>query len=220
MITIKSAAGVKIQSGGFNRLISHFDNYELGFITAFRGEYDKSENKKRNKQLEADLKASGLGYVKVRGGFTEDFGKPTAQDVTEDTFVVINTKWADHAFKEFMIKLCGKYNQDAVLISEPRCQDQGKDRAVCRADNPQNIKVTARYYDKNGGIDFEFDGLTTDRITAYFTEVSGRKFTLENSAEIESSIGEGEFPRPNVNSVAGVCKADHDYKRVAKQVFG
>lgn len=83
-------------------------------------------NKQRNKELEGHIKHwtktqrannnSSAGYTKVRGRYTENFGKPDAHNVDEHSFLMIGKKGDDRGeLKKFLTHHGEKYNQDSIL---------------------------------------------------------------------------------------------------------
>jgi hypothetical protein len=93
-----------------------------GIATAYRSANTPKENRALNKQLEADIRAKGLGFFKVEGHWREcqnnevPYNKcPEDQlvDATEDTFFIPN------ASKEFMKSIVKKYDQDSVIYGGP-----------------------------------------------------------------------------------------------------
>lgn len=167
-----------IQASSFNRAVSHMNNEVCCFITAFRGEYSRKENQKRNKQLEADLKNSGLTFIKADGGFIENAGTENATRVTEESFCVINNRYTDEDFIDLMCDLCGKYNQDAVLITIPQYQDRTHKKVM---------DVIGIYYDRNGHYDKGdvFHNATVQDAELYFTNIHGKDFVLSSCGLIE-----------------------------------
>jgi hypothetical protein len=89
-------------------------------ITAFRGgKEDIVINRKRNIQLENDIRQSGFGFIKVKGYSIENIGTSDAIKVEEESFLVISSPDDDGKLKGFLRKAGQKYNQDSVLYKEP-----------------------------------------------------------------------------------------------------
>jgi len=55
----------------YQHVVSNPKMKNWGVVTASRGELSKAENKKRNKELEADLRKMGYGFVHVDGMWQE-----------------------------------------------------------------------------------------------------------------------------------------------------
>lgn len=79
-------------------------------ITAWRAELPKSENKKRMKSFDKDLRDLGYGFRKTEG--TWEGGKEESRFVTAKG----KGKKAEHHFRRDMENLSNKYGQDAVAI--------------------------------------------------------------------------------------------------------
>lgn len=97
---------------------------QMVLITAFRHEYPLAQNILRNSQLAKDLRDKDYGFKMVYGGYGEEVkdtktGEPTGEkiDVTEDTFMAHPIKdKPDTVFREEILELIRKYDQDAALI--------------------------------------------------------------------------------------------------------
>ncbi len=64
-----------MQETSLNRVKSKSDKGGMAIMSAQRGDKSKKENKARSKQLEKDIKGSGLpGPTKVSGRYTENPG--------------------------------------------------------------------------------------------------------------------------------------------------
>lgn len=148
-----------------------------GIISACRG--DVEDNKLRTKNLAIDIKNAGYSYMPVYGGYIEDDNG----EVLEASFVVFNYdrtgKSGDFEnLKSFLIDMCGKYNQDAVLICEPN--------------------GIPTYYDKLGNVSSAPDKSSrnvkvNDKNSPYFTKFKNKKFTYdiafpEGDDELTSSL--------------------------------
>jgi hypothetical protein len=149
-----------VKESNWSRLNKHI-NENCFIISACRGERSEAQNKKATEELAKDLRADGLGFIRVLGGFIENKGQPDETEVTEESFFVPMPKnYNREDFFNVAIKLCRKYNQDSVLISMPGFVDFG-------------------YYNKNGSFDFSpGDKLTfnDDKVGEYFsTLVKGSK---------------------------------------------
>lgn len=121
----------KLQESNLSRIFSHYQNDPFIVISAERPDKD---NKKRTLNLKNDIRSAGFGYIPVDGGWKE---KGVVS--TEASFFIpmpSGTKYED--FFNWGIKMCKKYGQYAVLIS----------------DGNGNIA----YYKDDGSIDMEFKG--------------------------------------------------------------
>ena len=94
-----------------------FKARSIGIISASRGHLSPEENAHRTQELHNDLKKAGHHIVKVQGSYTENYGKPDAKDVGEDSFIVMHPhKGDDHGYVFGSLnKLAMKYDQDSIL---------------------------------------------------------------------------------------------------------
>lgn len=185
---IKSSEAVLATS--FNRVLQHMNETECCFITAFRSDYSTKENRRRNKALYAEIKASGLSFIKANGGFVETKKDGTKQDVTEDTFCVINNQYTTEDFIKLACKWCGEFEQESVLITEPVEYDERKHTGFSG-----QVHVVGRYYNRNGNVEMEFDNVSMRTVEQYFTNIANKSFVL-------SSIVTSVYTRDvNCNSV-------------------
>ena len=103
-----------LKETSINRLTSHSNNdkISIAIITAFRGELDKQENIKKNKELEKEIKPLGYGYLKLEGHWieTQDGEKIS---VKEMSFFIIGK---NDDLKNSLRKWISKYNQEAGLF--------------------------------------------------------------------------------------------------------
>lgn len=173
---------VKEAGASMSRLISHLETNDVAFITSFRHDLTKAENLRRNKQLALDIHNMGLGYIRVKGGYLEEpeADEAEAKTVIEDSYAIIhkpiNNKSQDDFFNE-MLGLCGKYDQDSVLIC-----------LLNRSDKPKAS------YNSEGNIVYgPFTKLTFKDVEEFFTQLHGYKFKLESITESEDGIKPDSF---------------------------
>lgn len=108
-----------IDETSLNRVRSKSEKGGMAIMSAQRGDKSKSENKARSKQLEKDIRGSGLpGPTKVSGRYTENPGTSQEKKVGEKSHVVSSGKMGKRKFKKAITKLGKKYNQDSVLIQK------------------------------------------------------------------------------------------------------
>ena len=114
-----------IDESSVSRINDHLSKHDCGFITAWRfakdcnqGEpFTRKDKQERNKRLYALLKSRGYGVTKVKGSFIEDFGSPTAREVGEESFFVVDLKDSGTLF-DSLTSLGRAFEQDSVLFSE------------------------------------------------------------------------------------------------------
>lgn len=115
------------------------------------------KNKIRTKSLQNDIQSFGFSYTPCYGGFVENLGTENEDTVYEKSFIVYARKKDGSVdfdlLKRFGLDMCDKYNQDSVLIKTP-------------GDMPA-------YYNRNGGIECQFDGdiAFNDITKTYFTDL-------------------------------------------------
>lgn len=112
---------VKINEVTLDRVLQkHGDNGMIN-ISANRSDQPKEVNDEKTRELISDLKQSGYSYLPTYGGYR---GKDGIEDDYEPSFVVFNYNTSGEPtdfeeLRQFGIYLCGKYNQDSVLIKAP-----------------------------------------------------------------------------------------------------
>lgn len=167
-----------VKASSFSRLMTHMEEAECMFITAFRSSCSSTENAERNNQLINDINHWDLSYIKIIGGYTENEGGNDEIVENDYFYCAINDKYTPEKFAELAVMLCKKYGQDAVLVTFPVADKPRTTRSK------QNIiRIDGKYYDKNGKVDKEFDNITVQNVTEYFTKVGNKKFTLYSEGE-------------------------------------
>lgn len=112
---------VKINEVTLDRVLQkHGDNGMIN-ISANRSDQPQEVNDANTRELINDLKKSGYSYLPTYGGYR---GLDGVEDDYEPSFIVFNynengeeTDFED--LRKFGLYLCGKYNQDSVLIKAP-----------------------------------------------------------------------------------------------------
>lgn len=168
-----------INESGLSRLAKHMDEHDCGTITAFRSkegcggedatEYSLDDNKKRNRQLYANLEVLGYGVTRVDGAYIENFGTKDAKEVKEDVYFVVDLK-DKGTLKTDLMRLGEKYMQDSILF----IPKGGKGSMLIGTNNCENsypgYHKTQTYNDRNMGKGGEF-----------MTKVKGRPFIFEDT---------------------------------------
>jgi len=107
----------------YQHVVGHPKVKSWGMITAYRASNSKQENITANKELQADLKAAGLGFFKINGHWQEcqdtlisynDCPSDKLIDATEITLFVPNITKAQ------INSLTKKYNQDAAVHGDEK----------------------------------------------------------------------------------------------------
>ena len=174
---------MRVNETTLNRLLNKHTDSGYVMVSACRNDWvshdeddsagcrkNQEMNNRKTDELKQDIYDTGFQYIPVKGGFIE---QSTGVPKEEDSFIIVNYKRRSNVpeknmneLKEIAIDLCGKYNQDSVLIVEP-----GKKPA---------------YVKRDGSVDFEFGGSFTVRDAAqqFFTRLGkGRRFTFLECAE-------------------------------------
>ena len=173
----------QIQEASLSRVWQHAkSDRPIALLTAFRGEYDRDENVRRNKELAATVRKLGYGFFFVDGYWIENQGTPEEVHVSEDSLFVIAPEGTDEKFRQQMIELGVKYNQDGVLIKD---------------------KEGAKVYDKSGGVMFDVGTLSPGKAGEMYTKLRNNKksntFVFEGERDDLGFIG-------RLQKLAGVTK--------------
>lgn len=112
-----------LTESSLSRLWQKVQEHDTGIVTAFRDTdfcdsgvtYSKSDNKKRNISLKANLLKLGYGLTKVSGVWVQNFGSPEAKELKEDAFFVEDLRDKGRLRKDLVI-LGERYDQDAILF--------------------------------------------------------------------------------------------------------
>jgi len=80
-------------------------------LTAFRKDYDYNTNTDRNDELKSLLAQKGLSHKRVTGEWIETDKGP----VQEQSLLVVKPEdWDEKEFRDLMVELAGKFDQDAI----------------------------------------------------------------------------------------------------------
>ena len=104
-----------------SRVINKHGNNGFIIVSANRSDKDGKENNINTRALIADIRAAGLSYLPVYGGY---HGQDGVIDSYEPSFIIFSydKKGEPVEFSklaELAKELCGKYNQDSVLVKGP-----------------------------------------------------------------------------------------------------
>lgn len=98
------------------RVFQHTKSRNIGMISASRSALSAQENNRRHYAMASDIRKLGYGFIKVKGRYIENFGKPNAKTVDEKAFLVVGKKTDDKgALLGHLKHLGNKYGQDLVL---------------------------------------------------------------------------------------------------------
>ena len=112
---------IRIDETTLDRILKKHGQNGMINISANRTDMPTEYNDQKTKELIADLKKSGYSYLPTYGGYR---GTDGVEDDYEPSFVVFNYDEDGKAkdfdeLKQFAQYLCGKYEQNSVLIKAP-----------------------------------------------------------------------------------------------------
>lgn len=151
----------------YQHVVSNPKMNSWAVITASRGELSKEENKKRNKELEADLRKMGLGFAHADGMWRECKDQTIEyKNCPEELRVPTEEKvlFIPNISKEHAKALGKKYNQDSVLFADGEARKNGE----------------ATFIDSKSGEEFNIGKFSAGKIAQGYTKLKGNKvFTFE-----------------------------------------
>lgn len=158
---------VRLDEASLGRVLQHIQGKKnvknWGMLTAYRYSNTPNQNKKLNKQLEADLRAKKYGFFKVEGHWVEcqdgnlsysDCPPNLLKDAIEESLFIPNITAKD------IHKLGKKYGQDAVIFGGE--QTKGNATLIFKDGKVENIgkfspdKIQQAYSKLKGGKTFVF----------------------------------------------------------------
>jgi len=158
---------VRLDEASLGRVLQHIEGKKSvknwGMLTAYRYANTPNQNRKLNKELEAELRAMGHGFFKVEGHWVEcqdgnlsyaDCPKNLLKDAIEESLFVPNI-----SAKEIH-NLGKKYEQDAVIFGGE--QTKGNATLIFKDGKVENIgkfspdKIQQAYSKLKGGKTFVF----------------------------------------------------------------
>lgn len=159
---------VKLDEASLGRVLQHIQGKKnvknWGMLTAYRYANTPNQNKKLNRQLEAEIRKMGHGFFKVEGHWVEcqdgnlsydDCPKNLLKDAVEESLFVPNISAKD------IHKLGKKYGQDAVIFGGE--QTKGNATLIFKDGKVENIgkfspnKIQQAYSKLKGGKTFVFN---------------------------------------------------------------
>jgi hypothetical protein len=102
-------------AAGLSRLLKHFQEREVAFVSADRSNRSKSENADLEKDLAHTIRGLGYGFIDVTGYWVETGSEPSP----EKTFAVINNLSTSEDFIRRMFQLGERYDQTAIMVVNP-----------------------------------------------------------------------------------------------------
>lgn len=170
----------ELNEASMARLWKHTEERNIGIVTAFRGRYTIQENRKRNSQLQNDIRSAGFGFYKATGHYIEGYGSAASNDVHEEVFLVIGDKGDDKGrLKGFLKKAGTKYNQDSVFF---------------KSFNDTAVLIGTQSSDEEGrpvafpgmGVEHKLGPFQPMKIGQFYTKMRGRPFVFESYEESET----------------------------------
>jgi hypothetical protein len=110
---------MSVNESTLSRVWQHNENDQTVFaiLTAFRGQYSREENLKRNAILAADVRKLGYGFFYLDGYWIENQGSAEERHVSEDSLFVIG-KASDKNFANNLHNLGNKFDQEAIVLKD------------------------------------------------------------------------------------------------------
>lgn len=138
-------------------------------ITASRYDQTPIENKKRNKELEGELRSMGLGFAHADGMWMECQDKTLEYKKCPEELKVASEEkvfFIPNISKEMALKLGKKWDQDTILFADKETKGKGEaitiDSKSSEEDNvgpfaPRMPKISQAYTKLKGGRVFTFE---------------------------------------------------------------
>ena len=174
----------KVDEASLGRVYQHVNSDKnvksWGMVTAFRSLNTPKENRKLNKQLEAEIRSKKLGFFKVEGRWREcqdsnvnyaDCPPEKLKDSIETTFFVPNISMDD------LHKFGNKYKQDSVLYGGP--ETKGNGHLIFNNGSHEDVgkfhpnKIQQAYSKMKDGRTFAFNDKPTKKVEPSTTKLTG-----------------------------------------------
>ena len=172
-----------MSEASIGRVYSHTKNRNVGIITAHRGDYTSDEKLAANRNLEADIRQSGLGFIHVKGRYIEGKGTPKERIVdAEHSYLVTSDKNDGGKLKGFLKSNGAKYKQDSVLWKP-------HDRKNA------SFLYTSKVADRNPGDEENVGPFHPMRVGEYHSRLIHKKRDFSFAEEAEANVIEYSFWR-------------------------
>lgn len=183
---------------------NYLRNYDIATMSAFRHEYDRSENLVRNAKMKRDLVKQGFKVLECPGsGYVEDrtdTGEPKV--VIEDSFFVVNINEIDSDyFRDIVHTIGNKYEQESIAVGDKErvrlVSADGTSFVIGGTDRVQSPNI-GPFFTTYKGVRFEFVEPTSnvtenaDYMEGHFEDFADFKRQLKKAYRIKK-IGSGEF---------------------------
>lgn len=105
---------------GFSRILQHIEERNCAIMSAFRHGFSTRQNRERNGQLEAYIRANFGGPIKLKGRYEEEVlvdGKKEKKEVSEESyFIMDNDNIGYDAFTELVTEIGRHFEQDSIVV--------------------------------------------------------------------------------------------------------
>lgn len=183
---VESVEETNLFEASFSRIHKHLEDTSICIITAYRGLDDNASeeeinnqnrlNKQNNVKLKNDIRALGYGFNSMKGGYVENHGTEDARNVEEHSYFVTDNKNDPEAFKNSMIELGKKYDQDSVIL-----KIQGRDDVYLYGTNNAEFP----------GLDKESSvgSWHPNKMGEFYSKMKGKSFVFENFYQRPGNVG-------------------------------
>jgi hypothetical protein len=168
-----------LNESNINRLLKHMNKYDTGIITAFKGNFSKATNLKRNKELLSYLLTWGYKVIEITGAYIENYKSENPEqppeEVKEESYFVMDVRKEKRLSSD--LQYLGKiYDQDSILFI-PENKNMGIIIGTSKNKNSfPGYKVMK-----------SFPTLKLGKTNEFMSKVKGRPFFFESLSEVISS---------------------------------
>lgn len=168
-----------INESSLSRIFNQTKKYDSGTITAFRSadncndgeEFTKSENKKRNSKLKAQLLKLEYGVTAIDGTYIENYNTNDEKEVKEDSFLVLDLKGKGNLKKD-LIKLGTEYEQDSITFQDYKT---GNYYLISTNECPKGYPGSGKI-----GVEIKLGKSIFGKDGEFHSKINGRPFVFEN----------------------------------------
>ena len=163
-------AGILNEMSGasLSRIWQYLQNHDIGFISAYRPEFDKKKNMERSSQLKSSIRNLGMGYVQLEGRWVDSrTQKTSSEESLLISYCTTPVSIDPGDFEKCIIALGRIYDQDAVIVKK----------------------------DGQSGIIYHRDGRKEplgawhpNKISTLYSKIKGRPFSFEKQTDSFDNI--------------------------------
>lgn len=195
----------RIDEAGLSRLLSRIQGRDFAIATAFRGDYSKAENRKRNAELLQTLNQRRMGGYMLIGHWQEapdgvdynDADPGTLTDVVEESVLFVKPDgMSTEDFEAFCTGIARRYNQDAVIVGETTATTEG----LHEVEGDYAIYLVF----KDGSKDQIGSGLSLNKTAQAYSQMRNKPnvpFVFEGTLAPVNNIGRQAFKTKNIKYV-------------------